>query len=136
MCSSLTYADILTRTCLTNNASCPIVNNLKQYADQTNTSCVSKCAAPYWGENSTWVCQASCLTGIRYTPTRVCIDICPADPNGTGLFNNGGTCDSVCQAGYFTDIQNKRSCQLKCSTSPVQQFADTTTMSCVLICPS
>ena len=46
-------------------------------------------------------------------------------------------CYYVCiSGGYYRDPQLNRSCQSNCSFSPIQQWADDTTMRCLSSCPT
>jgi hypothetical protein len=138
-CRAGTWGEPIARVCLTDNTACPIVNSYKQYADNSSNMCVSTCPIlqDTWGENSTWYCVSTCSTGFKYTPTRVCINICPLYLNGTGLFSDAGMCYDTCVTNnYYRDPQASRSCVGTCSNSPNASYADPTTMSCVQTCPS
>jgi len=39
-------------------------------------------------------------------------------------------------AAYYRDPQANRSCQNNCTFSPTKQYADSTTMRCVALCPT
>ena len=87
-------------------------------------SCVQKCPAGYYADNSTQSCVSSCpLNPLSY---------------GANISNSGGVCLSSCLSGTYGD-NDTRLCLNSCIFSlanPIKiTYADDSTQFCVYICP-
>ena len=103
--------DNSTRRCVT---LCP--DNPNHFADWTTNTCVATCPPTFFADSSIRQCVTTCnqTNGLlAYTPLRLCVLTCL---NNTFSYN--GSCVTICPN----------------STAPFY-YIDTTTRSCVSICP-
>jgi hypothetical protein len=137
-CAGTSWGNSVTRVCVTDPKLCPDGT----WADDFTNLCTSLCSSSqnYYGYNISKKCVTSCLSpSFAYDPTRVCIDVCPASLNDSGLFGDPSTtftsprkCLPKCQTvNLYRDIAASRTCQSGCTyTATYKTYADPTTMSC------
>jgi len=115
-CPSGIYADIASGTCTT---TCLPLNSVKTYGDNSTSKCVAICPDLTYGDDNTLLCTSLCP--INYY----------AD-NKTRKFVLATSCD----LNTYGDPITRRCVSAKnCPIYPYY-FADPSTNTCVIICPS
>lgn len=102
------------------------------YADADKRLCVeaTNCTEGTFADPFTKGCETSCSNGY-YADDNIntCVEMCSDDPDEFGLW---GICRSSCAfATRFADPQVNRTCQRKCSITPLVLYGDLDDYYCV-----
>lgn len=130
LCTSLcpvsqgTFSDFNSKLCV---KQCPIISNVKYFADPTLRWCVTTCNASHslFGNNKTLTCEPKCIDSDSF-----------ADAVHTNRFCNSECVDNTTAGGIVLFYRNTFTKTCVISTAcPAEYFGDNSTDSCVGKCP-
>ena len=162
-CSSVLFADSSTGLCVPECPSQPDLYGYNRvcyspcpartpalYAENLSRTCMPTCPPGSFADSFVWRCVVTC-TNVQFSyagPPPVCLTLCPSP-----LYSNNATktCNATCPPGTFGE-NTTRACIPHCPpgsyadshlglcvaecNADIPEFADASTQSCVLKCPS